>query len=169
MIKRILGIDHATRFGLALYVEEDSKEHVIETFTGTLNNTDNKDRFVEWYKILNDFFDLYKPNVICTEEPKHLRNAKVAQYLIGLYSITILVARLKGVTVIECNPKCVKKAVTDDGNASKEDVMFKLKEYYNLDYNDLCVDDYYKDKIRVKGTHYDKSDALALVHYYLNK
>ena len=167
MIRKIMGIDHAIRYGMALYIENEG-DISIETFTNTLTCKDNNDKFIEWYKVLNNSLDLYKPDVICTEQPKHLRNPKVLQFLTGLYTITILVAKLKGITVVECNPKTVKKAITGNGNALKEDVMNALRTEYNLTHEDLCHNVYYKDGIRIKEIHYDKSDALALVHYYLH-
>lgn len=156
----ILAIDHGNRTGWSII------RNGIVTNTGFIEFKNN----VQYFKNISELIMLFKPSLVGLEEPKHLRNAKVTQHLIELYSILKLSSNLNGCKVVEVNPKSYKKFVTSNGNAEKEIVLESLLSKYKVEKGLIYKPVYYKNKNKgIKSVFFDESDATAIAIYVYNK
>lgn len=163
----IIGLDHATKSGISVFINGEFHESkIFELSEGRTYAY----RFLEFERGIKSFIDYYKPDVMCLEEPKHLLNAKVLRYLTGLYTIALKLCVEHNIIIEECNPKSVKKVLTGSGKAEKVTVCDYIVKNYGIAREMLEEKTYYKTQPdMVKTYSYDKSDATALVLYYLEK
>ena len=111
----------------------------------------------------------YKPTVVVTEKPAHMRNVNIARMLSGLHTEVILEAIRNNIAYAIVNPKTVKKHIAGHGSATKEEVMEAMILKYDFDRDMLCFNEMSKKKpIRILKTHYDESDSVANAITYLN-
>lgn len=161
---RILSIDHSfKRTGVA--VMEDYK--IITTgaeYFGEMSY-ENIEKF---YSFVTYLIKTYKPDIVVTEKPAHMRNIQILRMLTSLHTIAIIASIKASVPYSIVNPKIVKKAITGKGNALKEEVMDKLIQNYGYKEEDLCKKNYYKkDNTKIKNIDYDESDAVSNAVAYL--
>lgn len=151
----ILAIDHGTRTGWSII------KNGVVTNTGFIKC----ETLIQYFNEVNQLFSFFKPKIVGIEEPKHLRNAKVTQFLIGLYTILKLSANIHGCIIKEVNPKAYKKFITGNGSADKEVVLESLLSKYKVDEWLIYKPVYYKSKKKsnsIKEIYYDESDATAI-------
>lgn len=159
--KVILAIDHGSRTGWCVL------KNGVVTNTGFIKYTS----FVQYFNEINQLFSFFKPNFLGVEEPKHLRNARITQFLIGLYTILKLCAEINRCEISEVNPKSYKKFITGSGSAEKEIVLESLLSNYKVDKWLIYKPVYYKSKTKcnnIKEVYYDESDATAIAFYVYN-
>ena len=163
---KILSIDHSfkrTGYGLL------DGYNLVTTgaFTVGEMNFDNVYKFMEEVEWL---LDSNKPDVVVLEKPAHIRNIEILRMLTSLYTSAIIACQKRSIPFSTVNPKMVKKHITGNGSANKEQVMKSLIEKYNFEEYMLCEKTYYKNnKDKVKSVDYDESDAIANAIYYIDK
>ncbi len=104
------------------------------------------------YSVLEELIEQYKPDVLVLEKlfahSKHPITASIMGHVRGV--ICLLCAQ-KNVKLVELSPKRVRKAVTGNGNASKEQTKSVVAYILKIDEEKLSL---------------DSSDALALALGY---
>lgn len=117
---------------------------------------------------VNELIERYKPDIVITEKPAHMRNVEIARMLTSLHTSVILCSLKHHLPFDTVNPKAMKKAITGDGGASKTTVCESLVEKYGYDIDMLRNIHYYKkDKTKIKEIDYDESDSVANAIFYL--
>lgn len=163
---KTLSIDHSFRRTAYSYFE-DLKLLSTGSFEVGEMSYENVLKFEEE---INNVIDLYKPDLIVTEKPAHMRNVEIARMLTSLHTVCVLASIRRGLPYATINPKVMKKRITGDGNASKEDVCNVLVNKYGYDINMLRNVTYYKkDSSKIKKIDYDESDSVGnALHYLVN-
>lgn len=145
----ILGVDpglHQTGLGLiAMRGREIELRQITLLTTGTAEPLAARlcDLFMGMQQALHD----WKPDVIVVEKLIYARNAQVALKLGHARGVLLLAAAQEGIPIAEYTPAEVKRAVTGNGSASKEQVQRMVKAIVHLS--------------RLRSS-YDVTDALAL-------
>lgn len=144
---RILSIDHSfKRTGVA--VMEDYK--LIYTGAEEFGEM-SYENIEQFYSFVTFLIKNYKPDVVVTEKPAHMRNINILRMLTSLHTMAIIASIKASIPYSIINPKVAKKAITGKGNALKEEVMAKLIKDYGYEEEMLCKKNYYKkDKTKIK-------------------
>ena len=105
------------------------------------------------------------PDLIVLEGAKHSRGFVSQQRQVELIGCIkrVLVKRL--MPFIEIPPSTMKKIITGNGHATKEEVARAMSDIFNLPFEDLVIVTYYKQgfkKGQIKSYIADGSDALGL-------
>ncbi len=104
------------------------------------------DRLREIYLRLNSVIARNKPDYSVFETMFYSKNAQSLIKLSHARSSAILASLTNNIPIVEFTPREIKKSVTGNGNASKQQVQFMVKEIL---------------KIEETPEFYDVSDALA--------
>jgi crossover junction endodeoxyribonuclease RuvC len=112
------------------------------------------DRLGYLYDEISLLLDKYKPNMLAVEDTFYSKNFKSAMLLGQARGAIILAGYSSKISCIEFSPKKVKKSVVGNGNASKEQVQYMVKNILQLDQ---------------LPSPFDSSDALAIGLCYLNQ
>ncbi len=146
----VLGIDpgsHATGFGVIEVVE--TAERLLDFGVIRLASDENHQlRLRSIYSDLCKLIGRHLPDSCAVEMPVYGRNAQSMLKLGRAQAAAMLAALNHEVPVVEYTPKEVKKAVTGNGNASKEQVQYMVKSILDVDESTRMV--------------HDASDALAV-------
>jgi crossover junction endodeoxyribonuclease RuvC len=114
---------------------------------------------------LRDLLKEDRPEVVAIEAPKDNQGFQSHQRqceLIG--TIKRLLVEL-GIPFIEIPPNTMKKVITGNGWATKEEVARVISDKFNIPFEDLIIVNYYKQGIKkgqIKSYMADGSDALGL-------
>ncbi len=131
----VLGIDPGSRkTGYAIIETTGSTRDILES--GTITLTDLKsipDKLVRIFHKIGALLDGYRIMAVAVEAGFYGKNAQSAYKLGYARSAAVLAAALKNVEVVEYSPRKVKQAVTGNGNASKSQVKYMVKNYFSLD------------------------------------
>lgn len=150
----ILGLDPGSRTtGFAVVDCSSSHRTVLICDVIRLEAIDeHQDRLKELFEQITQLIQLYKPTTVAVETPVYGKDPLAMLKLGRAQAACILAAKMNSLEVQEYYPKAVKKAVTGNGNASKEQVAHMLENLTKLDFN------------KIKR---DATDALgvALAHY----
>ena len=143
---RVLGIDPGssqTGYGV---IDELNRVHGfgVVALTG-----DHMLRIQTIYHEVTKLVTLLKPNTCAIEMPVYGRNPQAMLKLGRAQAAAMLAILNQGVSVAQYTPKMVKRSVTGNGNASKEQVAYMVTSL--LEFNGLS-----------DGVPYDASDALAV-------
>ena len=121
----ILGIDPGTAVtGYGLIQLLDNKLSLLSVGVMELGDLD-WDQPMKLKRILERVLGLieeFHPDELAIEAPFYGRNVQVMLKLGRAQGVVIAAAVMKGIAVVEYAPKKVKKALTGNGNASKEQV-----------------------------------------------
>ncbi len=153
--RRILGVDPGTNFlGYALISIRDKKIYIMEMGTLKLNHIEEHHKRLERiFNKITSLIDAYKPQELSVEAPFFGKNVQSMLKLGRAQGASMLAATLKNLVIHEYAPKAIKKSITGNGNASKEQVASMLIQIFgrNLDLKEL-----------------DMTDALgaAVCHYF---
>jgi len=144
----ILGIDPGSNFtGYGVLQVVGRTETVLEYgFLQLEKQEAHFDRLKTIFDRIEAVIQRNKPTVCAIEMPVYGRNAQAMLKLGRAQAAAVLAALNAGLPVVQYTPKEVKKSVTGNGNAAKEQVWFMVKTLLKV------VDD--------KG--FDASDALAV-------
>jgi len=125
----ILGIDPGTRFtGYGVLNVEGGLESVIEYGVLKLDTQDDHQRrLTHIYDRLTQVIERCLPDACAIEMPVYGRNAQSMLKLGRAQAAAMLAALNRQIPVTEYTPKEVKKAVTGNGNASKEQVWYMVR------------------------------------------
>lgn len=132
----VLGIDPGTEttgYGI-LKLEKDGKPSVVcFDWIKTRNNNFPEKRLRQIYKGIKVVLEEYQPNVVAIERLFFFTNAKTAIRVSQAHGVFLLAAADYGIPVFEYTPRQVKKEITGNGRAQKQEIiktilrMFKLR------------------------------------------
>jgi crossover junction endodeoxyribonuclease RuvC len=86
----------------------------------------------EIYDEVKTVIERFEPDVVVVEDVFVGKNARSALMLGHARGVILLAAEICGVPVAEYTPREIKKAVTGNGNATKDQVAFMVKKRLNL-------------------------------------
>ena len=150
----ILGVDpgsHATGYGVI------STGPVVRMLGGGViraaRNAPLADRLLAIYTELTEVIDRFNPTGMAVEDLFNAKNARSSLILGHARGVILLAGATAGIAVAEYAPREVKKALTGNGAASKEQVRFMVMRL-------LAISD---------PPPLDQSDALAVALAYAGR
>jgi len=152
----ILGIDPGSRFcGYGLLQVENRKIvaagcDVIKVPT----DLDLTGRLLHIYTELAKVVQEYNPDVLSVETIFYSKNIKSAFTLAHVRGVILLLGSLHKMIVAEFSPKEIKQSVVGNGNASKQQVAYMVKQIL---------------KLKNTAESEDATDALATALCYYNR
>ncbi len=146
---RILGIDPGTNvLGFAIIDADKRVIQVLEigvvTFTHISDDHTVKLRYI--FEQVQDLIRQYQPTQMAIEAPFYGKNVQSMLKLGRAQGVAIAAGMVNGLATTEYMPKNIKRAITGNGNASKEQVAGMLENIL-------------RQKFQEK--HFDATDALA--------
>ncbi len=150
---RILGIDPGTNIlGFGVLELNGSQARVLDCNVIHLKNeVDDQSKLKEIFLQIQEIIETYHTGILSIELPFYGKNAQSMLKLGRAQGVAIAAAMVMGVKIYEFSAKRIKKAVTGNGNASKEQVADMVSRLLN-----------YKIEVR----YLDASDALATANCY---
>ena len=147
----ILGIDPGSRFtGYGVVEREGNQQRIVEYGVLRLDSTDDHElRLKHIYDRLSKVIERCLPDACAIEMPVYGRNPQSMLKLGRAQAAAMLAALNRQVPVTQYTPKEVKKSVTGNGNASKEQVWYMVRSILTITDDD--------PKLGL-----DASDALAV-------
>jgi len=145
----LLGIDpglNTTGYGLIDY----KVHHTQFIAAGVIKNSRLKafpDKLHHLYREMGDVLTHYKPELVIIEETYSNRNPRTSLLLGHARGVLMVAASNNKIPVVEYASRYVKKALTGNGAASKEQVRYMVLKILNID--ELPIE-------------MDTSDALAI-------
>ncbi|MBI4137739.1 MAG: crossover junction endodeoxyribonuclease RuvC [Candidatus Sungbacteria bacterium] len=119
----ILGIDPGSvTTGYAIVKIENASPFLIETDVIPIQSKDAPARLRELHAGLRNLIQSHKPAYMAIERVFFAKNAKTALAVSEARGVALLTGALAGLTVLEYTPLEVKKAITGDGRADKQQV-----------------------------------------------
>ena len=153
---RVIGVDPGlavTGFGIIDKINNTISAHSYGTIRPP-KGVQLADRLGYLFDEITTLIDKYKPEILAIGDTFYHKNFKSAMVL-GQARGTIILAGFKqNIPCVEFAPKKIKQSVVGNGNASKEQVQYMVKNILQL------------DKL---PTPLDSSDALATGLCYLNQ
>lgn len=153
---RILGIDPGTNvLGFAIIDADKKAINVVEigvvTFAHIGSEQTLKLRYI--FEQVQDLIKQYGPTEMAIEQPFYGKNAQSMLKLGRAQGVAIAAGMVNNLATTEYMPKKIKRAVTGNGNASKEQVAGMLENIL---------------KTRFSEQYFDATDALAaaVCHWY---
>lgn len=151
----VLGIDpglNVSGFGVIEHLNQ--QPHVVAYGTvKTPSGHTLSEKLKNIYKSANQLIEKYDPEILAIEDTFYHKNVRSALALGQAKGVWILAAAMHSIPSKEYAPRKVKSSVTGNGNATKEQVQFMLKEIFNMG---------------KKPTPLDASDALAIAYCCIN-
>ena len=131
---KVIGIDPGTlAMGIAVVECMDNRFKLIHLQTLWLKKYD--DPFIKLQKAqqaVKTLCNVYRPEVLSIEMPFFGKNAQVMLKLGRVQGVCIATCLDVVKKVSEYSPRKIKKAITGNGNASKEQVAYLVKTMLNL-------------------------------------
>lgn len=145
---KILGIDPGTNvLGYAIIDAEGQEIKLIDFGILAIKNYDRAEhKLREIFLQVQELIENYNPAHMAIEAPFYGKNAQSMLKLGRAQGVAIAAGVTMGLEITEYAPKAIKKSVTGNGNASKEQVSELLKRWL---------------KIKMDGELLDATDALA--------
>ena len=106
------------------------------------------------FETLSDVIASYHPDEFAIETAFYGKNAQSALKLGHARGVAMLAAVLREIPTQEYSPREVKKAITGNGNASKEQVQYMVKSLL---------------QIKQTPRYYDTTDAIAVAICHLHR
>lgn len=149
MGKKILGIDPGSRsLGYAILMQENTTYNVDVCDVLRMEKMDDHTERLQFiFDQISQLIRTYQPDECAIETPVYGVDPLAMLKLGRAQAAAILAATNQGLDISEYYPKAVKKAVTGNGNAGKQQVAFMLQKIV---------------KINVEGLSGDATDALAV-------
>jgi crossover junction endodeoxyribonuclease RuvC len=140
LLMRILGIDpglNITGYGCVDLVDGSQPFHEPELVEAGVLRLDSKQpmayRLAQLHHDLGDVIDELKPQRMVVEQLySHYRHARTSILMGHARGVVLLAGQLRGVEVDELAATEVKKAVTGNGHASKQQVQIAVMEQCGL-------------------------------------
>lgn len=132
----ILGIDPGSNIcGYGVIRKENRKITLVEY--GVVNakkmKLDINNRIKEIFLRIDKVIERTKPDNAVFESTFYSKNAQSLMKLSQARASAILAATLHDIPVFEFTPREIKKAVTGNGNASKEQVQFMIRKLLSIE------------------------------------
>lgn len=149
---RVLGLDPGTeRTGYGCVDAADETQRLVGSGVLRLGRGELAERLLRLHVALRDLFEQHRPEACAIEGIFHQHHARSALLLGHARGICILAAAESRVPVVEYAPAVVKRAITGNGAADKQQVENML--------------------VRILGSHevatHDESDAIAVALCHL--
>ena len=154
---KIIGIDPGTNIMGYAILSVNGNELRIEDI-GVLKMQklkDHQNKLKEIFLQTQDIIETYRPEVMAIESPFFGKDVQAMLKLGRAQGVAIAAAITMGLKIFEYSPKKIKKSITGNGNASKEQVSAMLNHIL---------------KVKINSKHLDATDALAaaVCHYNQN-
>ena len=145
---KILGVDPGTNILGYAVLEVDGKNlRVITMGEMHLSKFEtHQEKLKEIFLQLQEVIETYLPAEMSVEAPFFGKNVQSMLKLGRAQGVAMAAAMTMGLNITEYSPKKIKKAITGNGNASKEQVSAMLSRML---------------KIKINSKYLDSSDALA--------
>jgi crossover junction endodeoxyribonuclease RuvC len=156
--KRILGIDpglHITGYGMI--ESRDGRPHVCEAGIIKASGTDMAARVLFLYNGIVEVVEEFRPEVVAVEQLyAHYQHPRTAILMAHARGVIFLAASQRGLPLVSYNATRIKKTVTGNGRASKDQIQRTIQRELSL------------PKVPEPP---DVADALAvaLCHFYVQK
>ena len=152
----ILGIDPGSRnTGYAILTEQEGKLHALRCDTLKMAHLESHaDRLQFIFDHISKIINSFNPSACAVETPVYGVDPLAMLKLGRAQAAAMLAITNHDIAVTEYYPKQVKKSITGNGNASKEQVAFMLRKTVKLP----------KEKLSN-----DATDALAIAWCHLMK
>lgn len=154
---KILGVDPGTNLLGYAILQVNGKKISLQTM-GVLrlqSYDDHVTKLKEIFLQLQEIIETYLPTQMAVEAPFYGKNVQSMLKLGRAQGVAMAAAITMGLDIAEYSPKSIKKSVTGNGNASKEQVAAMLEGILN---------------IKIKDGPLDATDALgaAVTHFNQN-
>jgi crossover junction endodeoxyribonuclease RuvC len=138
----VLGIDPGTRItGYAVVRQTDAGHHLV--CAGVILNDPSRplsSRLRHIHDEIGAIVTAYRPSEFAIETAFTGRNAQSALKLGQARGVSLLAAEQHDLAIAEYSPREIKKAVTGNGNASKEQVRYMVTSLLSLSAKALRLD-----------------------------
>lgn len=158
MAKKILGIDPGSRTtGYAVLVQENTSYSVEVCDVLRMEKMEShNDRLQYIFDEVTRLVKEFKPDECAVETPVYGVDPLAMLKLGRAQAAAILAITNQGIHVAEYYPKMVKKSITGNGNASKQQVAFMLDKLLKMPDGKLSQDA--TDALSVAWCHFTHSD-----------
>ncbi len=140
----ILGIDPGTTAIGCAIVEAGTPPRLLHAELLPIRSHDPADRLRELHAGLEALIRTWRPSIASVEKIFFAANTKTAIAVAQARGVILLTAALRGITVVEYAPREIKKALTGDGSADKQQmkkmVILTLPETATLRASDDVFD-----------------------------
>lgn len=142
MAKRILGIDPGSRAtGFAVLEQNNARYRLIACDVIRADKLESQaDRLQLIFDEITSVIKQYNPDECAIETPVYGVDPLAMHKLGRAQAASILAITNQKLKVAEYYPKAVKKSVTGNGNASKQQVAFMLEKILRIDATSLSAD-----------------------------
>ena len=122
---RVLGVDPGTRFvGFGILDMKSSRgSTLVDAGVVRLTSESMAPRLEKTFREMTALIEKFRPTVLAIEEVFHGKNFQSALKLGQARGVVILAAAMTGLEVHEYSTRLVKKSVTGNGNAEKDQVQ----------------------------------------------
>ena len=158
MSKKILGIDPGSRAtGYAVLVQENTTYSVEVCDVLRMAKMDNHNERLQYiFEEITKLIKKHQPDICAVETPVYGVDPLAMLKLGRAQAAAILAVTNQGIPVAEYYPKMVKKSITGNGNASKQQVAFMLDKLLNMPEGNLPEDA--TDALSVAWCHFTHTD-----------
>lgn len=145
---RILGVDPGTNIlGFGIIEIRDNRAMVLDANIINLSKVeDQQTKLKEIFLSIQEIIESYQTGIFAVESPFYGKNPQSMLKLGRAQGVAIAAAMVMGLDIQEYSPKSIKKSITGNGNASKEQVAGMLQHTL---------------KYEIQSKYLDASDALA--------
>ncbi|MFN7326716.1 MAG: crossover junction endodeoxyribonuclease RuvC [Chitinophagales bacterium] len=140
---RILGIDPGTNvLGFAILEVKQRQLSVVEIGVLTFTHIDEEhvDKLKYIFEQVQDLVHQYRPSQMAIEAPFFGKNVQAMLKLGRAQGVAMAAGMVNGLSITEYLPKKIKKAVTGNGNASKEQVAGMLENILKRKFQEKYLD-----------------------------
>lgn len=160
---RILGVDPGTNILGYGILHIDNKELKVEAM-GVMHLEkfpDHVTKLKEIFLQLQDIIETYLPSTLAIEAPFFGKNVQSMLKLGRAQGVAMSAGMTMGLEIYEYSPKSIKKAVTGNGNASKEQVAAMMGHILKVKFVDEYLDA--TDALAAAMTHYNTQGLILPV------
>jgi crossover junction endodeoxyribonuclease RuvC len=153
---KIIGIDPGTNVLGYAVLEIDGRKVKIVSFgvIKLFNEENHHDKLKEIFLQIQEIIETYLPRQMAIEAPFFGKNVQSMLKLGRAQGVSMAAAITMGLEISEYSPKSIKKSITGNGNASKEQVSAMLENIL---------------KVKIKSEYNDATDALAAAYCHYNQ
>jgi crossover junction endodeoxyribonuclease RuvC len=127
---RILGLDPGTNIlGIAVLDQQGDQLQLVHMGIMSLRHLDSHTaKLSEIFLQLQDIIEVYQPGVMAVEAPFFGKNVQSMLKLGRAQGVAMAAAMTMGLEIYDYPPRRIKKAITGNGDASKEQVAAMLQQ-----------------------------------------